>query len=351
LRILVTGGAGFIGSNLIRYLLNHTNYEIFNIDKLSLRGSLYTIQEFEKSPRYSFAQTDICDSSAMRDIIMSFAPDAIMHLAAESHVDRSIESPSAFIHSNIVGTYTLLEAARDYWRGLLPEQQRNFRFHHTSTDEVFGSLSPSDPAFTEKTPYAPNSPYSASKAAADHLVRSWYLTFGLPVTISNCSNNYGPYQFPDALIPLMIVTALDGRPLPVYGTGENIREWLYVEDHVHALHAILLHGKVGSSYNIGSNCEMTNIDLVHMLCDLLDELCPNAKYVPHRNLIEFVSDRPGHDQRYAMNSNKLQAELDWRPQESFASGLRKTVQWYMNNLDWCERVTTGRYHGERLGLS
>ena len=350
MKILVTGGAGFIGSNLIRYLLDETDVEIFNVDKLTFPGSLLTIQDFEDSTRYSFAQVDICDASAMRNIVMDFAPDAIVHLAAESHVDRSIDSPSAFIHSNIVGTYTLLEAARDYWRGLLPEQQRNFRFHHTSTDEVFGSLSPSDPAFTEKTPYAPNSPYSASKAAADHLVRSWYHTFGLPVTISNCSNNYGPYQFPEKLIPLIILAALKGEPLPVYGTGKNVRDWLYVEDHVRALYQILLRGKVGASYNIGGHCEMANIEVVHTLCGLLDELSPNKGNNPHSNLIEFVTDRPGHDLRYAMSTEKLQTELDWQPQESFASGLRKTVHWYMKNLDWCERVISGSYQGERLGL-
>lgn len=308
------------------------------------------MQDFKDSPRYSFAQIDICEASAIRQVVNDFAPDAIVHLAAESHVDRSIDSPSAFIHSNIVGTYTLLEVAREYWRSLPLDRRHMFRFHHTSTDEVFGSLEPSDPPFSETTPYAPHSPYSASKASADHVVRAWHHTYGLPVTISNCSNNYGPYQFPEKLIPLMILAALKGKPLPVYGTGQNLRDWLYVEDHVRALYLIVRKGKTGASYNIGGGCEKTNIEVVNMLCDLLDELFPNARNVPHRNLIEFVTDRPGHDLRYAMSTEMIRKALNWQPEESFPTGLRKTVRWYTENLAWCERVTSGSYHGERLGL-
>ena len=346
----MTGGAGFIGSNLIRYLLSETDTEIVNVDKLSFQGSLYTMQDFQDSSRYSFEQADICDSSAIQKIVAEYAPDAILHLAAESHVDRSIDSPSAFIYSNIVGTYTLLEIIRQYWRGLPAKKRRRFRFHHTSTDEVLGSLELADPAFSETTPYAPSSPYSASKASSDHLVRAWHSTYGLPVTSSNCSNNYGPYQFPDRLIPLVILTALQGKPLPVYGTGKNVRDWLYVEDHVRALYIILRSGRVGANYNIGGNCELTNLEVVNMVCDLLDELRPHTSHVPHRNLIHFVADRPGHDLRYAISTEKIQGELGWQPQENFASGLQKTVCWYIDNLDWCERVTSGTYHGQRLGL-
>lgn len=337
--ILVTGGAGFIGSALIRYLLNETPHSVINVDKLTYAGNLQSLAEVANNPRYHFAQVDICDRPALDTLFYQYQPDWIMHLAAESHVDRSIDGPAAFIQTNIVGTYTLLESARHYLAGLKPAQQREFRFHHISTDEVFGDLHGSTDLFTETTPYAPSSPYSASKASADHLVRAWHRTYGLPVVISNCSNNYGPYHFPEKLIPLVISNALAGKALPVYGKGEQIRDWLYVEDHARALYQVVSAGKSGETYNIGGHNEVKNISVVEQICDLLDELAPAAfcqlsEFSSYRQQIRFVADRPGHDQRYAIDASKIQHELKWQPRETFATGLRKTVLWYLNNQQW-----------------
>ncbi len=353
LRIIVTGGAGFIGSNLIRFLLQQTGMCVLNIDKLVFPGSRHTIRDLEKLPRdrYEFSQTDICDHVSINRLFNDFRPDAVMHLAAESHVDRSIDSPDTFIHSNINGTYSLLQAARRYWSNLSKSKQDHFRFHHVSTDEVFGSLPFDESKFHEQTPYAPNSPYSASKAASDHLARTWHHTYGLPVVLSNCSNNYGPWQFPEKLIPLMITKAIRGEKLPVYGDGKNIRDWLFVEDHVNALLQVLQHGRIGESYNIGGNCEKSNNDVVAAICILLDELLPDSPCRPHHQLITFVTDRPGHDKRYAMDSSKISAELKWKPEYDFVRGLRETVLWYLQNQDWCTLVTDQAYTGERLGLN
>lgn len=351
MRILITGGAGFIGSALIRHLIQHTEHQVLNLDKLTYAGNLESLQPIADSPRYQFVRADIIDSDCVTQVLERFQPDAIMHLAAESHVDRSIDGPAAFIQTNIVGTYSLLECARRYWLDLQPTRKAAFRFHHISTDEVYGDLHDTNELFVETTPYAPSSPYSASKAASDHLVRAWHRTYGLPMLITNCSNNYGPYHFPEKLIPLMILGALEGRPLPVYGDGLQVRDWLYVEDHARALIRVLEQGQSGETYNIGGHNEQRNIDVVKAICDLLEELAPHkpAGVNRYQDLITHVQDRPGHDLRYAIDASKIERELGWVPQETFASGLRKTVRWYLDNLDWCRRVQDGSYQGQRLG--
>ena len=351
MRILVTGGAGFIGSALIRHLIQDTAHSVLNLDKLTYAGNLESLAEVETSDRYRFLQADIADRERVSEALLEFQPDAIMHLAAESHVDRSIDGPAEFIQTNIVGTYQLLEAARAYWQTLPVERREAFRFHHISTDEVYGDLHGVDDLFTETTPYAPSSPYSASKASSDHLVRAWQRTYGLPVLITNCSNNYGPYHFPEKLIPLVILNALDGKPLPVYGNGTQVRDWLFVEDHARALFKVVSEGKVGETYNIGGHNEQKNIDVVRGICALLEELAPQkpAGIERFEDLITFVKDRPGHDLRYAIDASKIERELGWVPQETFETGLRKTVQWYLNNLEWCRRVQDGSYQRERLG--
>lgn len=348
MRIAVTGGAGFIGSAVIRMLIGETDHEVLNVDGLTYAGNLDSLAGIAGSNRYRFSHTDIRDMAGLRRAIGEFRPDIVMHLAAETHVDRSIDGPAAFIETNIVGTANLLEVARAHWKSLEGEAKARFRFHHISTDEVFGSLGP-EGAFTEETPYAPNSPYSASKAGSDHLVRAWRETYGLPTVASNCSNNYGPCQFPEKLIPLVILNALEGKKLPVYGSGLQIRDWLHVEDHARALIAIATRGRAGETYNVGGNAERTNIDVVRAICRLLDELRPWA-HGPYENLIAHVADRPGHDARYAIDASKIERELGWRPQENFDSGLRKTVEWYLDNRNWWERVRSGLYRGERLGL-
>ncbi|MGL5769415.1 MAG: dTDP-glucose 4,6-dehydratase [Plesiomonas shigelloides] len=350
--ILVTGGAGFIGSAVVRHIIQDTPYHVVNLDKLTYAGNLESLNSVSDSPRYQFEQADICDRSAMERIFAQYRPDGVMHLAAESHVDRSIDGPAAFIETNIIGTYTLLEAARNYWNTLESQAKAAFRFHHISTDEVYGDLEGPDSLFTETTPYAPSSPYSASKASSDHLVRAWRRTYGLPTLITNCSNNYGPFHFPEKLIPLMILNALAGKPLPVYGKGEQIRDWLYVEDHARALVKVATEGAVGETYNIGGHNERKNIDVVHTLCDLLEELVPNkpAGVAHYRDLITYVADRPGHDLRYAIDASKIAHDLGWVPQETFESGIRKTVIWYLENETWWRRVQDGSYAGERLGL-
>ena len=347
MRVLVTGGAGFIGSALVRMLIGETDVEVVNVDKLTYAGNLASLSMVASDPRYRFVRADICDRLAITDLFDQVKPDLVMHLAAESHVDRSIDGPADFIETNIVGTYTLLDVARSYWSNLSSRRKERFRFHHISTDEVFGSLGP-DGRFTESSPYAPNSPYSASKAASDHLVRAWHHTFGLPVIITNCSNNYGPYQFPEKLIPLVILNGLEGKPLPVYGAGENVRDWLYVDDHAHALWIAATKGRVGETYNIGGEAELRNIDVVQKICDVLDELAPVARL--RRELITFVADRPGHDARYAMDISKVRRDLGWEPRETFDTALRKTVAWYLENTQWWEDIRSGRYAGQRLGL-
>lgn len=351
MRILITGGAGFIGSALIRHLIQSTDHEVLNLDKLTYAGNLESLTPVDGNPRYRFVQADIADSPVVAQTLAEFQPDAIMHLAAESHVDRSIDGPAAFIQTNIVGTYGLLESTRAYWLGLSAERKAAFRFHHISTDEVYGDLHGVDDLFTETTPYAPSSPYSASKAASDHLVRAWQRTYGLPVLLTNCSNNYGPYHFPEKLIPLMILNALAGKPLPVYGNGQQVRDWLYVEDHARALLKVVSEGKVGETYNIGGHNEQKNLDVVRAICALLEELAPQkpAGITHYEDLITYVQDRPGHDQRYAIDASKIERELGWVPQETFETGLRKTVLWYLDNLDWCRRVQDGSYQGQRLG--
>lgn len=351
MKILVTGGAGFIGSAVIRYIIQNTNNQVLNIDKLTYAGNLESLKEIDQHSNYQFKQIDICDTEQITSAIDLFQPDAIMHLAAESHVDRSIDGPAAFIQTNIVGTYTLLEAARKYWMGLDAEAQQNFRFHHISTDEVYGDLEGTTDLFTETTSYAPSSPYSASKASSDHLVRAWHRTYGLPVIITNCSNNYGPYHFPEKLIPLVILNALDAKPLPIYGNGQQIRDWLFVEDHARALYKVVTEGVVGETYNIGGHNEKQNIEVVKTICKILDELKPQASGQAYESLITFVKDRPGHDLRYAIDATKIQEELGWTPTETFETGIRKTVQWYLNNLDWCRRVQDGSYQRERLGVN
>lgn len=351
-RILVTGGAGFIGSAVVRHIIDNTNDSVVVVDKLTYAGNLESLAPVANSERYAFEQVDICDRAALDSLFAQYQPDIVMHLAAESHVDRSIDGPAAFIETNIVGTYTLLEAARHFWSVLSEDKKAAFRFHHISTDEVYGDLEGTDDFFTETTPYAPSSPYSASKASSDHLVRAWLRTYGLPTLITNCSNNYGPYHFPEKLIPLIILNAISGKPLPVYGKGEQIRDWLYVEDHARALYLVATTAQPGKTYNIGGHNERRNIDVVTTICELLEELHPNkpagvAKYV---DLITHVKDRPGHDLRYAIDAAKIAAELGWKPQETFESGIRKTVLWYLNNQTWWQRVLDGSYAGERLGL-
>ncbi|WLI09273.1 dTDP-glucose 4,6-dehydratase [Pseudomonas sp. FP597] len=349
-KILVTGGAGFIGSAVVRHLINE-NHSVANLDLLTYAGNTDSLASVENSSRYQFFKTDIGDGPALEQIFMTFRPDAVMHLAAESHVDRSIDGPADFIRTNIVGTYTLLEAARRYWSALAPDEKNRFRFHHVSTDEVYGDLDGPDSLFTETTPYAPSSPYSASKASSDHLVRAWQRTYGLPVLVTNCSNNYGPYHFPEKLIPHVILNAIHGRPLPVYGDGLQVRDWLFVEDHARALCEVLCRGAVGETYNIGGHNEKTNIEVVETLCALLEELAPDkpAGVERYRDLITFVKDRPGHDLRYAIDAGKIARELGWQPHETFESGIRKTVQWYLQNKTWWQRVLNGQYRPERLG--
>lgn len=353
MKILVTGGAGFIGSALVRFILDETDHHVLNVDKLTYAGNLDSLAMVADNPRYHFLQADICERRQMEEAFSAFAPDLVMHLAAESHVDRSIDGPGAFIQTNIAGTYTLLDIARDYWKTSPAERRQGFRFLHISTDEVYGDLQNTADLFTEATAYDPSSPYSASKASSDHLVRAWHRTYGLPTLITNCSNNYGPFQFPEKLIPLMILNALEGKPLPVYGDGAQIRDWLYVVDHVRALLQVATSGVVGETYNVGGHNEVKNIDVVAAICRLLEELAPDKPQGVGRyeDLITFVADRPGHDVRYAIDAGKIQRELGWVPQETFESGLRKTVQWYLDNLAWCRRVQDGSYQRERLGAN
>lgn len=344
MKILITGGAGFIGSALIRHLINNTQHHVLNVDKLTYAGNLETLESVANNPRYQFAQVDICDSVKMRELFTSFQPDAVMHLAAESHVDRSIDSPAAFIETNIVGTYTLLEAARLYWQNLDKTQKAAFRFHHISTDEVFGDLHGTQDLFTETTPYAPSSPYSASKASSDHLVRAWHRTYGLPILVTNCSNNYGHFQYPEKLIPVVILNAIAGKALPVYGNGQQIRDWLYVDDHARALLTVIEKGEIGETYNIGGHNEKANLEVVQTICEILEELHPQkpAGVARYADLITFVTDRPGHDLRYAIDASKIARELGWTPAETFKTGLKKTVQWYLDNLAWCQQIEEKR---------
>ncbi|QEY59425.1 dTDP-glucose 4,6-dehydratase [Pseudomonas sp. C27(2019)] len=383
MKILVTGGAGFIGSAVIRHIIKNTQDSVVNLDKLTYAGNLESLTEVSDNPRYTFEQVDICDRAELDRVFQQHQPDAVMHLAAESHVDRSIDGPAEFIQTNIVGTYTLLEAARAYWNELNSERKQAFRFHHISTDEVYGDLPhPNDndeclmvndelnddsnnsklniqhstlPLFLETTAYAPSSPYSASKASSDHLVRAWLRTYGFPTLITNCSNNYGPYHFPEKLIPLVILNALEGKPLPIYGKGDQIRDWLYVEDHARALYKVVIEGKIGETYNIGGHNEKTNLEVVETICEILDELAPmydrgHPLNIKHSSLIIHVSDRPGHDRRYAIDSSKMAKELNWQPIETFESGIRKTIQWYLDNQQWCKNVQDGSYQRERLGV-
>lgn len=349
-RLIVTGGAGFVGSAVIRRLIETHEVQVLNLDKLTYAGNLESLASIEKSPKYQFVKADICNRNVVKKVFDDFKPSGIMHLAAESHVDRSIDGPSDFIQTNIIGTYTLLEIARAYWNNLPEPGKSIFKFHHVSTDEVYGSLGESG-LFTEDTPYKPNSPYSASKASSDHLVRAWHKTYGLPTITTNCSNNYGPYHFPEKLIPLMILNALEGKPLPVYGKGENIRDWLFVEDHAEALITVFEKGRIGETYNIGGNNEKKNIEVVKTICKLLDELAPLKDGKSYEDQITFVADRPGHDLRYAMDFTKITTELGWKPKETFESGIRKTVSWYLENQTWCKHVQNGSYRRERLGIS
>jgi len=347
--ILITGGAGFIGSNFVRQWLHEEKDFLVNLDALTYAGNLDSLADVEHHPRYTFVHGDIRDGRLVGRLLAEFRPRAVVHFAAESHVDRSIDGPAAFVETNVVGTFRLLEAAREYWASLPAEQRREFRFLHVSTDEVYGSLGPKG-KFTETTPYSPNSPYSASKAAADHFARAYHRTYGLPVLITNCSNNYGPYQFPEKLIPLMILNAVEGKPLPVYGDGRQVRDWLYVEDHCRALRRVLEAGRPGEVYNIGGDCERTNLEVVQTICETVDRLRPDLPHRPCKSLIRFVPDRPGHDRRYAIDTRKIRRQLGWRPLESFTSGLERTVRWYLENGEWVERVCTGKYRRERLGL-
>lgn len=352
MKILVTGGAGFIGSAVIRHIVRHTSDSVVNVDKLTYAGHLESLAEASESERYAFERVDVCAREDIEGVFARHQPDALMHLAAETHVDRSIDGPSAFIQTNIIGTSVLLDVALSYVRGLSAERRAVFRFHHVSTDEVYGELLNDDERFSEETRYAPGSPYAATKASSDHLVRAWGRTYGLPVVVTNCSNNYGPCQFPEKLVPLMILNALEGRPLPVYGRGLQVRDWLYVEDHANALCRVLARGRVGETYNIGGNCELKNIEAVHAICDVLEEHAPQkpTNVRAYKDLIAFVADRPGHDMRYAIDSTKLCRELHWSPEETFHSGIRKTVEWYLNNREWCRQVQSGRYGRERLGV-
>lgn len=348
---LITGGAGFIGSAVVRYLLQSTEHSVVNVDKLTYAGNPESLTSVADSPAYAFEQVDICDAPAVERVISEHQPNIIMHLAVETHVDRSIDGPAEFIQTNVVGTSVLLETARRYWKGLQetdPAKAERFTFHHISTDEVYGDLGGPEGLFTETTPYAPSSPYSASKAGSDHLVRAWYRTYGFPAVVTNCSNNYGPFHFPEKLIPLMILNAVARNPLPVYGDGQQIRDWLYVEDHARALVSVALEGKAGETYNIGGHNEKTNLEVVETICDLLEELLPKRE-APYRDLITFVNDRPGHDYRYAIDATKIAKDLRWTPEETFESGIRKTVQWYLENEKWWRRVQDGSYQGERLG--
>jgi dTDP-glucose 4,6-dehydratase len=349
--ILVTGGAGFIGSAVVRHIIENTKDSVVNVDKLTYAGNLNSLSSVADSERYIFEQADVCDAEAMAALFAKHQPDAVMHLAAESHVDRSIDGPAAFIETNIIGTYILLEAARQYWKDLPATRKAAFRFHHISTDEVYGDLHGTDDLFTETTPYAPSSPYSASKASSDHLVRAWHRTYGLPVIVTNCSNNYGPYHFPEKLIPLIILNALSGKPLPVYGKGNQVRDWLYVEDHARALYKVVTEGAVGETYNIGGHNEKQNIEVVLTLCSLLEDLAPNKPtgVEKYEELIVYVTDRPGHDLRYAIDASKIERDLNWKPSETFETGLRKTVQWYLDNKEWWYAVLDGSYQLERLG--
>ena len=348
-RFLVTGGAGFIGSAVVRHLLGATDYAVLVVDKLTYAGNLDSLAPVKDHSHFKFVRADIADAAKMRDVFAQFQPNLVMHLAAESHVDRSIDGPAEFIQTNVFGTFVLLQQTLAYWRKLTSSQAERFRFHHVSTDEVFGSLG-TDGYFHEGSAYRPNSPYSASKAASDHLVRAWHHTYGLPIVVSNCSNNYGPYHFPEKLIPLTILNALEGKPLRVYGKGENVRDWLYVEDHARALISIAERGRVGQSYNVGGNCERSNLTVVRAICALVDELAPDV-VGPRERLISFVADRPGHDLRYAIDARKIGEELGWKPKETFETGLRKTVEWYLTNRNWWERARTGVYRGERLGAA
>ena len=352
MKFLITGGAGFIGSAVIRYIINNTSDAVLNLDKLTYAGNLESLADVGDSRRYEFVRGDICDRALLGNIFARFKPDIVMHLAAESHVDRSIDGPGEFIQTNIVGTYALLEEAKNYWFSLNDKKKQNFRFHHVSTDEVYGDLEDDEGLFTEETSYDPSSPYSAAKASSDHLVRAWHRTYKLPTLITNCSNNYGPYQFPEKLIPLIILNALEGKDLPIYGNGKQIRDWLYVDDHARALLHVALYGEVGETYNIGGHNEIKNIDVVKTVCSILDELSPSKidgidKY---EQLIVYVTDRAGHDIRYAIDATKIANALNWTPEETFATGIRKTVEWYLENSIWCERVKDGTYQGERLGV-
>ncbi|MCW8332810.1 dTDP-glucose 4,6-dehydratase [Vibrio paucivorans] len=353
MKILVTGGAGFIGSAVIRHIINNTSDSVVNVDKLTYAGNLESLTEVEESGRYAFEQVDICDNESLKRVFEAHKPDKVMHLAAESHVDRSIDGPAEFIETNIIGTYNLLEVSRHYWNSLGEDAKSEFRFHHISTDEVYGDLEGTDDLFTESTSYEPSSPYSASKASSDHLVRAWQRTYGLPTIITNCSNNYGPYHFPEKLIPLMILNALDGKPLPVYGNGMQIRDWLYVDDHARALYKVVTEGAVGETYNIGGHNEKANIEVVKLICSLLEEMVPTKPpgVSSYEELITYVADRPGHDVRYAIDASKIEKELSWKPEETFESGIRKTVEWYLNNREWWSRVLDGSYSRERLGIN
>ena len=355
MKIMVTGAAGFIGSNLVRHLIQECEHSVLAVDKLTYAGNRASLADLDSNPDFSFLQADVCDVSTMQKAFDDFQPEAVMHLAAESHVDRSIDGPEAFIQTNIMGTYHLLQLSRTYFDGITEAQKQEFRFHHISTDEVYGSLGPDDAAFSENTPYDPHSPYSASKAASDHLVRAWHDTYGLPVVLTNCSNNYGPYQFPEKLIPVVILKAIRGEPIPVYGTGENVRDWLYVDDHARALELVVTRGEVGHTYNVGGDNEQQNIELVRMICEILDDVRParanGLELDSYSELIAFVADRPGHDMRYAIDASKIKNELGWSPTEDFSSGFRKTINWYLENNMWWENILSGEYQLGRQGLN